>query len=137
MISRQRSVTFRQWRLPDVIAGKTASALRGGQRGERFASVHLAGRCDRFDSRGPAHMRAAVSPRSGDWIVEFVNRARVQADPLIQGRAQSFLLPVCDCDQICKLKRELARQIDIGKNEIKSVAPSVLCNDRLTKLLTQ
>ena len=51
--------------------------------------------------------------------------------------AQSFLFPFGRSDQIGQRERELAGEIDIGKDKIKSVAPRVLGDDLFAKCFAQ
>src|SRR5262249_15900757 len=82
-------------------------------------------------------MRAAVSAVAGDWIVEFVNRPRVQCDAQIQAGPQSFLLPFGFRSQIGQLERKFSRKIDVRKNEVETVAPGVFRDDGVAKSVAQ
>ena len=41
------------------------------------------------------------------------------------------------CNEIRQLQREISRKIEVGKNKIETVAPSVSCHNRVGELVTQ
>lgn len=130
MICRQRAVAFGHRGLANVIAGKIFPAVRGSERGKRFARVHLSGRRDRFDPRGAANVRSGVVSTASDRIVEFVNRTGVQRDAQAQFRSQTFFGPIRLSCHLRQRQRELTGAIDSVEHEIQTVAPRVLGDDR-------
>src|ERR1039458_2679338 len=137
MIRRQSSVTFGHRGLADVIANETLGASSGGESGERFAGVNLTWWRDWLDPRGAADVGPAVIAVSRDRIVELVNWSGVERDAKAQSAAQSFLFPFRRSDKISEFECELAGEIDIGKDKIKSIAPRILGDDLCTKLFAQ
>ena len=53
----------------------------------------------------------------------------MQRDPEIQLGPQTFLFPLCRPDKIGQLQGEVARYLNIRKDEIETITPGVLCDD--------
>src|SRR2546421_912069 len=128
MIHGQSPVSFSQRRLAHIVTSETVRTAGGGEGGKSLARVNLTWWSNRFDASGTTHVSSTITAVSRYRIVELVNRAGVERDTQTQAAAQPFLFPSGPGNKIGKLERELPRQMDIGKHEIKAITPCILCD---------
>ena len=94
MIRRQCSVTFRHWRLANVVTSEVGHALRGGKGSECLVSTYLPCWSDGFDSRGATHVRVGGSNCWSSVLLPSLPRAfrRSSVQGFVQEWASVLLL---------------------------------------------